>query len=33
MDFVLEPNVLDYIDDDMTAWEGAPITKLISGCN
>ena len=28
--FVLEPNVLDFIDDDMTAWEGSPITKLIS---
>ena len=28
--FVLEPNVLDLIDDDMTAWEDSPITKLIS---
>ena len=28
--FVLEPNVLDFIDDDMTAWESSPITKLIS---
>ena len=28
--FVLEPNVLDFIDDEMTAWEGSPITKLIS---
>jgi glucose-1-phosphate cytidylyltransferase len=26
--FVLSPKVLDYIDDDQSSWEGAPITKL-----
>jgi glucose-1-phosphate cytidylyltransferase len=28
--FVLSPKVLDYIDDDYTAWEGAPLQKLAS---
>ena len=28
--FILEPDVLEYIDGDDMAWEGAPINKLIS---
>jgi glucose-1-phosphate cytidylyltransferase len=26
--FVLSPKVLDYIDDDQTAWEGSPLVRL-----
>jgi glucose-1-phosphate cytidylyltransferase len=26
--FVLSPQVIEYIDDDATAWEGAPLTRL-----
>ncbi|OBG33184.1 glucose-1-phosphate cytidylyltransferase [Mycobacterium alsense] len=26
--FVLSPAVLDYIEDDQTSWEGAPLTRL-----
>jgi len=26
--FVLSPQVIDYIDGDATAWEGAPLTRL-----
>src|SRR5207302_1690060 len=28
--FVLEPHVLDYIDSDETAWEGAPMERLVA---
>jgi glucose-1-phosphate cytidylyltransferase len=26
--FVLEPSVIEYIDDDLTPWEGAPLVQL-----
>jgi glucose-1-phosphate cytidylyltransferase len=26
--FVLEPKVIDYIEDDQTSWEGAPLVRL-----
>lgn len=28
--FVLSPKVIDYIDDDATAWEVAPLTRLVA---
>lgn len=29
--FVLEPSVLDYIEDDSTSWEAAPLQRLAEG--
>jgi len=28
--FVLSPKVFDYIDDDLTSWENAPLNKLVT---